>query len=87
MPPRVRLKSAALAVALSTLIAGCCHPTRILVPVTPRPCLTRAAPRPTVNHEADYAALVRWAIAAELACGVPVPDEAPVEDDGGEAVR
>ena len=82
-------------------LGACCHPERVLVPVAPRPCITRPAPQAPEGAAfgsprwiAYYRALSVWVEAAETACGVgasinPAPADTSLIDAGlyGERVR
>lgn len=63
------------------VIAACCHPQRVPVPVVPRPCVTEPAPLPPPKGSGMdaflgyYARLERWVLAVELACEVPAASE------------
>lgn len=65
-----------LAIAAALSIASCTRTVRVVVPVTPAPCLTERAPRPPEGAPvfgpqwlAFYRALVTWAVETEGACG------------------
>lgn len=64
------------------VIAACCRPQRVPVPVVPRPCVTSPAPVPPPDAAPGsprwieyYADLRRWVLAVEIACEVPAAPE------------
>lgn len=68
------------AALLAVVLAACTREVRVPVAVTPRPCVTRPAPRPpedaapySSRWAGYYAELIRWTIAVEASCGVEPP--------------